>query len=99
MKIKEYRKLKNISCQKLADIIGVSLQAMQRYENCKAEPSIETLIKLAKFFGISVDKLIGNDSETIDLKPLDDNRKYLVNKIVKELDDVTVGKLIGYLDK
>ena len=48
---------------------------------------------------MSVDTLIGNDAEIVDLTLLDENRKYLVNKIVKHLDDIQVGKLIGYMDK
>ena len=95
MKIKEYRKLKSLTCKEVSEKIGVSLQAMQRYENGKAEPSIANLIKLAKLFNVSVDTLIGNDAEIVDLTVLDNERKMIITKIARELNDVEVGQIIG----
>ena len=97
MKIKEYRKLKDLTCREVAEKIGVSLQAMQRYENEKAEPNIANLIKLARLFGVSVDTLIGNDAEIVDLTTLDEDRKYVVKKVARELKDVEVGQIIGVM--
>lgn len=99
MKLKYYRKSKHLSQQQVADSIGINQKTYSNYENGQSEPSIANLIKLAKLFGVSVDTLVGNDAEMLDLTLLDENRKYLVNKIVKQLDDVQVGKLIGYMDK
>lgn len=99
MKLKEFRVLKNLSRKEVAESLNISVNAIEKYENGKAEPSIANLIKLAKLFGVSVDSLIGNDAEILDLTTLDENRKYIVNKVVKILDDVEVGKLIGYMDK
>ena len=48
-----------ISQQGLADALGISQQSVNRYENHKVEPDIDTLIKIADFFGGSVDHLIG----------------------------------------
>ena len=97
MRIKEFRKLKNLSCRELAEKVDVSLQAMQRYENGKANPSIENLIKIAKFLNVSVDTLIGNDAEIVDLSTLDEDRKFVVKKIARELKDVEVGQIIGVM--
>ena len=99
MKLKEFRVLKNLSRKEVAESLNISVNAIEKYENGKAEPSIANLIKLAKLFGVSVDSLVGNDAEIIDLTTLDENRKYIVNKVAKVLDDVEVGKLIGYMDK
>ncbi len=97
MKLKEFRRLYNLTCREVAEKIGVSLQAIQRYENGKAEPNIANLIKLAKLFGVSVDTLIGNDADIIDLTTLDEDRKYVVQKVAKELKDVEVGQVIGIM--
>ena len=99
MKLKEFRVLKNLSRKEVAESLNISVNAIEKYENGKAEPSIANLIKLAKLFGVSVDTLIGNDADILDLTILDENRKYVVNKVAKVLDDVEVGKLIGYMDK
>lgn len=58
--LKYLRMEKNISQQKLAEIIGVSQQSINKYENHNIEPDIATLILLADYFNTSVDYLIGN---------------------------------------
>ena len=50
----------SVTQKALADAIGVSQQSINKYENHSIEPDIETLIKIADFFGTSVDFLIGN---------------------------------------
>ena len=57
--LKALRTSKGISQQKLADAIGTSQQAINRYENQNVEPDITTLIKFADFFDTTVDYLIG----------------------------------------
>lgn len=57
--LKTLRKQKGVSQQKLAEAIGVSQQSINRYENHNIEPDISTLIKIADFFDISIDTLVG----------------------------------------
>ena len=57
--LKRLRTDKGISQQRLAEIIGVSQQLINKYENQNVEPDISTLISLAKYFDTSVDYLIG----------------------------------------
>ncbi|MCH5296197.1 MAG: helix-turn-helix transcriptional regulator [Ruminococcus sp.] len=49
-----------ISQQQLADIIGVSQQSVNKYENHDTEPDIRTLIALSDYFNTSIDYLVGN---------------------------------------
>lgn len=58
--LKLLRTKNNISQQQLADIIGVTQQSINKYENHKIEPDIQTLIKLAEYFNTSVDYLVGH---------------------------------------
>ncbi len=58
--LKVLRNLKGVSQQQLANVIGVSQQAVNKYENRNIEPDIETLIAIANFFDTSVDFVIGN---------------------------------------
>ena len=53
--LKSLRTSKGISQQQLADIIGVSQQSINKYENHNVEPDIATLIRIADFFQTSVD--------------------------------------------
>lgn len=58
--LKKLRLETGLSQQQLADVIGVSQQSINKYENHGVEPDIATLIALAKCFDTSVDYLIGN---------------------------------------
>ena len=57
------RKSKKLSQQAVADYLGVSSSAYQTYEYGKAELNYEGLSKLADFYGVSVDYLLGRDVE------------------------------------
>ncbi len=58
--LKKLRNNAHISQQQLADVIGVSQQSINKYENHMVEPDIATLIAIANYFSTSVDYLIGN---------------------------------------
>lgn len=49
-----------VSQKSLAESIGVSQQSINKYENHKIEPDIETLIRIADYFKTSVDYLLGH---------------------------------------
>ena len=57
--IKNLRREKNLTQEEFADIIGVSAQAVSRWENDTCYPDMELLPTIASFFSISIDKLIG----------------------------------------
>jgi len=57
----EYRKQHNLSQDELAEKIGVSRQAVSKWERAEASPDTDNLISLAKLYGISLDELVNND--------------------------------------
>ena len=63
-KLKSLRKEKNISQEKLAQYLNVSFQAVSKWENGGTYPDIELLPEISRFFGITVDELLG--AEQID---------------------------------
>ena len=60
-KIKELRKEKKITQDKLAKDLKIARSTLAMYEINKSEPDQATLIKIADFFGVSVDYLLGHD--------------------------------------
>lgn len=58
-RLKELRKDKGISQEWLAKEIGVSRIAVGYWESCKREPGFFAVIKLAKFFNVSLEYLAG----------------------------------------
>lgn len=97
MRLKEFRILKGLTRKEVAENLNITVNSIEKYENGKAEPSIANLIKLARLFNVSVDTLIGNDAEIVDLTVLDSDRKMIIKKVVKELNDVEVGQIIGVM--
>lgn len=57
--LRDLRNQQNISQQALANILGISQQAINKYENHSIEPDISTLIAMANYFGVSIDYLVG----------------------------------------
>lgn len=62
--LKKLRLEKGYSQQKLAGLLGITQQAVYKYENLSVEPDIATLIRMADIFGVSVDYLIGRTTDT-----------------------------------
>ena len=56
-KIKSLRKQKDISQEVLADCLGVTFQAVSKWETGTAMPDIALIPAIASFFGISTDEL------------------------------------------
>ena len=61
--LKSERLFRKISQEKLAKEIGISQQAISLYENNTNEPTIGICERIADFYGITVDELIGRDYE------------------------------------
>ncbi len=56
-KIRSLRKAKNISQEVLAQYLGVSFQAVSKWENGDTMPDVAMIPALASFFGVSTDEL------------------------------------------
>ncbi len=83
--LKLLRQTAGVSQQKIADAVMVSQQSINKYENHNVEPDIETLIKIADFFDVSVDYLIGrNDIKEVagelNLSDLSEQERMLIKK-------------------
>ena len=59
MRLREVRKSKGISQLKLSLDLNMSQNTISRYETGDREPGIIELIKIADYFNISVDYLLG----------------------------------------
>lgn len=57
--LKELRTEKKLTQTELAKIINISQRAYSFYEKGEREPSIETILKLADFYQVPTDILLG----------------------------------------
>lgn len=79
--LKSLRTQKGKSQQNMADLLGITRQGYGKYEDGKSEPDHKTLIKLADFFGVTVDYLLGHKTE-------DKTFEYYKEKIVAEFPNI-----------
>ena len=60
--IKEFRLSKGISQKNLADAVGVSQKAVDYWERGVNEPKATYILRLADFFDVSCDELLGKQT-------------------------------------
>lgn len=65
-KLRELRKQNKLSMKEFGAIFGLSESTISLYENGKREPDIATIIKMAEYFNISVDELLGVAKQNAD---------------------------------
>lgn len=92
-RIKILRTTKRISQDKLGQILGVTQQAVAKWEAGASEPDTETLLKLSALFQVSVDYLLCNASVTpghpiydpriLNLPP---DKKRILDTVLQELE-------------
>ena len=56
--VKLFREKKGLSQEELAELSGVSRQAVSRWENGSSYPKIEKLILLSRIYAVSLDYLM-----------------------------------------
>lgn len=95
-RLKELRKTKAIKQAQLARMLGVAQSTMSGWENGINEIDIDSLFKLADFFGVSVDYLLGRDpSENMESDLVDDMAYSELLSEAKDLPDEDVQQLIN----
>ena len=57
-RLQQLRKEKGMSQEELAERLGVSRQAVSKWESGASDPSTANLIALARLFGISAEELL-----------------------------------------
>lgn len=62
-RIKELRKEKKQTQTNMAELLGIKLRAYQYYESATYYPEIPNLIKLADYFNVTTDYLLGRSDE------------------------------------
>ena len=75
-RISKFRKAKGMTQEELANILGVSSQAVSKWETDVSCPDIGLLPQLCKTFGISSDELLTGKSDAVRMVP-DRERKSL----------------------
>lgn len=62
-KIKELRRKNDLTQEKLADSLGVSYQAVSKWETGVSSPDLSLIVPLARLLGVTTDELLGASEE------------------------------------
>ena len=73
-KIVNLRKINNITQMELADLMGVSYQAVSNWERGSSMPDISKLPELAKIFGVTIDELLSGEESLDFIKNVIDSK-------------------------
>ena len=98
--IKELRLNRKLTTDDVANSIGVSGSAYRNYERGERSPSFEILVKLADFYGVTTDYLLGREPEPDPLAMLNikvNNQKFI--DIYQELPEFQQQVLVDAMRK
>ena len=85
--IRDLRILMKMSQVELAQELGVTKQCVSNWENDNILPSVEMLVKMAKFFNVTTDYLLGLDNnQIVDVSGLTLEQIAHIKLIVKDLE-------------
>ena len=93
MKLKELRGKK--TQLQVANDLNISIKNLSNYEVERTEPDIETLIKLADYFDVSLDYLCDRQWNN-QIGYIPDSKKEVV-QLVLQLNETNTAKAIGYI--
>lgn len=92
--LKRQRKLRELTQEQLADILGVSFQSVSKWERGEGYPDIELLPTIAEYFGITTDELMGmkeirdnTDAEKIFAQAKENMSKGLIAENIRLLEE------------
>ena len=93
--LKQLRLSEQKTQKQLADIINTTQYTYSNYETGFTQPSIETLIKLANYYNISLDYLVGRQFSN-DLGYMNDAQKEVI-KMFLNLDEFKQARVSAYI--
>ena len=62
-RLKELRKLNNLSQEQVAKELNITRQAISKWETDKTMPDIENIILLSKLYNVSLESIMGEEEE------------------------------------
>lgn len=75
-RIAKYRKQKGMTQEELASKLGVSSQAVSKWENDASCPDISLLPQLCRILGISADELLSGKTDEVKLVPVEERKGF-----------------------
>ena len=86
--LKNVRKQRGVTQEELAEILGVSRQAISKWESGTSVPDVQLLLRIADFYNLTLDQLVRDDFD-LPISSLDEKKIAgdLSNKCSVSIDD------------
>ena len=85
--LKNLRKSCNLTQKELGAKIGLSKAVVSKYENGIGYPTYDVLIRIAQYFGVTTDYLLGVPSgKTVDVSTLTDSQIDTIHQLISEFN-------------
>lgn len=95
--LKELRKERNLTPAKVAESLGITQQSYARWENGKVTPTSEKLAQIAKFYGVTTDYLLGEQTDKVDLSNVELLFRMTSDGMTKEEQEAFKEELIEFM--
>lgn len=83
--LKSLRKRNGLTQSELGRHVGLSKAVVSKYETGIGYPNFETLIRIAKYFGVTTDYLLGEENiKTVDVSELTESQAEIIHRTVAE---------------
>ena len=97
MKLREFRKKNNLTQADAGMIIGKTGTGYGHYETGKSEPDIYSLIKLADYYKITLDELVGHEVPYLIDKSLLSEKQLNVINLIQKLNDYQCDRVESFI--
>ena len=91
-RLKELRKTKGKTQKQMAEFLGLNERTFRQYEAGEVDPPSSKATKLAEYFGVSVDYLLGRTNYWIDADG------HITVKTYNEILNMDIDELKGLID-
>jgi len=93
LKLKALRQGKHLTQEQLANKIDIVKASVSGYEKNAIFPSVEVLIKICRYFGVSADYLLGlSDAMDFNVAHLTDEQVSLITGVVLQFEQLNNAK-------
>lgn len=84
--IKKLRSARGLNQVEFAKLMGVSKQCVSNWENDNVIPSIDMLLKMATFFNVTTDYILGRtETKTLDVSRLTDQQIGHISNVINDI--------------
>lgn len=88
-RIQNLRKTRGLSQEELAEALGVSRQAVSKWESGQSSPDLDKIVQLSEYFGVSTDHLL-KGTELSDANGEALNTAFIINAVATAFDLLSI---------